>query len=297
MAKNKQAAQRLTGSLDEQPEKDAEIFFNPFQTLHYTQRYTSVQNKKSDKEKKQPEKPVRSAVAVKRADQDLALFQAAMTVQGVKKAVPDKPASQTITPERQKLVGLSDQDESLFVNAMQGVNPVDGKGRDLPLKPKGEAKTGAVVEPDYLKDFLEGKIEFALEYSEEFFEGHVMGLDPLVAAKLRAGQYSPEANIDLHGQNAEQAQETLINFIRQAYNKSQRFLVVVTGRGKNSPGGLGILRKNMQEWLTQNPLKRVVLAFCTAQPKDGGTGAVYILLRRFKKSKGKIQWDRREWPE
>ncbi|MDR2825816.1 MAG: Smr/MutS family protein [Deltaproteobacteria bacterium] len=289
MAKNKPAAKILIAS----PEKQAEVFFNPFQTL----QYTPAQNKKAGEAKKQPEKVAKPAVAVKQMDQDLALFQAAMAGQGVKKALPDKPALQSLITERPKLVELAEQDESLFVSAMQGVNPVDGKGRDLPLKPKNETKTGTVPEADYLKDFLEGKIEFALEYTEEFFEGHVMGLDPLVAAKLRAGQYSPEANVDLHGQNAEQAQDTLINFIHQAYNKSQRFLIVVTGRGKNSPGGLGILRKNMQEWLTQNPLKRVVLAFCTAQAKDGGTGAVYILLRRFKKSKGKIQWDRREWPE
>jgi DNA-nicking Smr family endonuclease len=119
-------------------------------------------------------------------------------------------------------------------------------------------------------------------------------MDPLVTAKLRAGQYSPEASMDLHGQNAEQARAALINFIRHAYNKGQRSLVVVTGRGKNSPGGLGVLRKSMQEWLTRNPLKRVVLAFCTAKAKDGGTGAVYILLRKLKKSNGKIQWDRWE---
>jgi DNA-nicking Smr family endonuclease len=238
-------------------------------------------------------------VQVSGEDQELVLFQNAMSGQGFKsfpadgagKNVPlrDISGRQVAVSERSD---SEDQDERLFAEAMRGVNPMDGKGRDLPLKLRNGFKPAPAGETDYLKDFLEGKVEFSLEYTDEFFEGHVVNIDPLVAAKLRAGRYSPEASMDLHGQNAEQARATLINFIRHAYNTGQRSLIVVTGRGKNSPGGLGVLRKNMQEWLTRNPLKRVVLAFCTAKAKDGGTGAVYILLRKLKKSNGKIQWDR-----
>jgi DNA-nicking Smr family endonuclease len=66
---------------------------------------------------------------------------------------------------------------------------------------------------------------------------------------------------------------------------------VVTGRGKNSPGGQSILRTETETWLTKEPLRRVVLAFCTAQPKHGGAGAIYILLRKQKKTEGKVRWD------
>jgi DNA-nicking Smr family endonuclease len=271
--------------------KDEELFFNPFQSL----QHRPGQNKNAAKEKKPSEKSAssvaHSAANVEQGEQDVALFQEAMAGHGFKKALPDAPVTQAAIPERQKLSDLAEPDENLFVKAMQGVNPVAGRGRDLPGAIIGAA-IGAVTPPGGLKDFLEDKIEFALEDSAEFFEGHVMGLDPLVVAKLKAGQYRPEAQLDLHGQKAEQALETLIAFIHQAYNKNQRFLLVITGRGINSPSGLGILRINMQEWLIQHPLKRVVLAFCTAQAKDGGAGAVYILLRRFKKSKNKIQWDR-----
>lgn len=180
--------------------------------------------------------------------------------------------------------------DNVFAKAMQGVRPIEGKGRDLspPAPPKPVSAPGWNRE----SDFLQGKFEFALEYTDEFYEGHVMGLDPLVIAKLRLGQYSPESHIDLHGLNSEQAYSALLDFIRTAYNKGQRSLVVVTGRGKNSPGGEGVLRGQMQYWLTHDPLKRVVLAFCTAQPKDGGRGALYLLLRKFKKSNGKIRWDK-----
>lgn len=188
-------------------------------------------------------------------------------------------------------LNLSPEDADSFAQAMQGVLPVDGKGRDLApaVKPAPVRKE---PERDYMADVMQDKFEFALEYTEEFFEGHVMGLDPLVIAKMRSGQYSPESYIDLHGLNTEQAYASLLGFIRHSYNQGLRSLIVVTGRGKNSPGGFGVLRQHMQDWLTKDPLKRVVLAFCTAQPRDGGAGALYVMLRKHKKSSGKIRWDR-----
>jgi DNA-nicking Smr family endonuclease len=288
-------------------EEAGEDFFNPFLTLHYSLKPGKAE--KSGRDKKPSAGTLKPLAQVRRGEQDLALFREAMAAQGFKAVLRAEAGKKDTSGDFSRdlsgdlsggqgafaeLSAPEDQDARLFAQAMQGVNPVDGRGRDLPLKPKNESRAALAGETDYLKDFLEGKIEFALEYTDEFFEGHVVNMDPLVTAKLRAGQYSPEASLDLHGQNAEQARETLINFIRHAYNNGQRSLVVVTGRGKNSPGGLGVLRKSMQEWLTRNPLKRVVLAFCTAKAKDGGTGALYILLRKLKKSNGKIHWERWE---
>lgn len=183
-----------------------------------------------------------------------------------------------------------DDDDMSFATAMRGITPLSGKGREVPpaVTPGKAATSGR----DPVQDFLEGRIEFALEYTEEYLEGHVVGLDELTIGKLRAGQYSPEAHLDLHGLNALQAYQSLVGFFRGAYLKGLRTVLVIPGRGRNSPDGLGILREKLQSWLTRDPFKRVVLAFCTAQPTDGGAGAVYVLLRKFKKSRGKIQWDR-----
>jgi DNA-nicking Smr family endonuclease len=108
---------------------------------------------------------------------------------------------------------------------------------------------------------------------------------------LRAGQFSPEAHLDLHGQNAVQAQCSLTWFIKNAYQRGLRTVLVITGRGKNSPDGVGVLRPLLPGWLSKDPFKRVVLAFCTAKAGDGGPGAVYVLLRKYKKSRGKIVWE------
>ena len=182
-------------------------------------------------------------------------------------------------------------EDNLFSKAMSGVRTLAGKGREVPPEtaPR-EAAAPAVGHP--LQDFMDGVVEFALEFTDEYLEGHVVGLDALTVGKLRAGQYSPEGHLDLHGMNALQAYEALIGFMRAAYHKGMRTVLVIPGRGRNSPDGMGVLREKVQAWLTHDPFKRVVLAFCTAQPAHGGAGALYVLLRKYKKSRGKIQWDR-----
>ena len=183
----------------------------------------------------------------------------------------------------------ADAEEDAFLLAMRQVAPLAGKGRAVappvnPLAPPPSADTS-------LQDFLDGKLEFALSFTDEYLEGHVVGLDPLIMGKLRAGSLSPEAHLDLHGLNVLQAFETLRGFMRGSWYKGLRTVLLVPGRGRNSPDGVGVLRGKLQTWLTQDPFKRVVLAFCTAQPHDGGPGSIYVLLRKFRK-KGRICWER-----
>ena len=185
----------------------------------------------------------------------------------------------------------SREEDMLFAKAMHGVSPVSGKGRDVTL-PAGQGRSAPAQDPaKALRDVLEGRVEFALHHTDEFMEGYVVGVDPLVLARLRGGQYSPEKHLDMHGMNARQAYDALTWFIRDAYQRGLRCVVVVTGRGRNSPDGVGVLRPMLQRWLSRDPFKRVVLAFCTARPGDGGPGAAYVLLRKYKKSRGKIIWD------
>ena len=186
------------------------------------------------------------------------------------------------------LQGL-DEDDAAFLTAMGSVSPLTGSGRDVVPAP------ATVTPPPHannsLQDFLDGKLEFALSFTDEYLEGHVVGLDEMILNKLRAGGLSPEAHLDMHGLNAMQAFEALRGFFKGSWYKGLRTVLVVPGRGRNSPDGFGILREKLQSWLTQDPFKRVVLAFCTAQPHDGGPGSVYVLLRKYRK-KGRIYWER-----
>lgn len=181
------------------------------------------------------------------------------------------------------------EEDSIFMQSVKEVTPLQGRGRDVvPVPEVGTPPPNGQVS---LQDFMDGKLEFALSFTEEYLEGHVVGLDQMTVNKLRAGSFSPEAHLDMHGLNAVQAFEALRGFLRGSWYKGLRTVLVVPGRGRNSPDGIGILREKLQSWLTQDPFKRVVLAFCTAQPHDGGAGSVYVLLRKYKK-KGHIYWDR-----
>ena len=204
--------------------------------------------------------------------------------------LPEKPLPVPQAETSPPPVIKKPQDADIFSRAMDGVRPIRARGRDMapPSKSLPPPNNGALADMDEL---LSGKLEFSLEYTDEFVQGHVLGLDPVVLEKLKAGAYSPEGHVDLHGQNMEQAYATLVAFIRHGYQAGKRHLVVITGRGKNSPGGTPVLRERVQSWFTRDPFKRVVLGFCSAKPGDGGAGALYLLLRKRKKSQGKIVWD------
>lgn len=181
-------------------------------------------------------------------------------------------------------------EHDVFCRAMADVTPLPGKGRAV--VPEPAPQPGPAFEPSNpLQELVDGKVEFSLSGTDEFMEGHVVGLDLLTVGKLQARQYSPEAHIDLHGLNSEQAFQYLVHFFRGAYYKGVRTALVVTGRGLNSPNGIPVLRFKVQEWLTQDPFRRVILAFCTAKREDGGPGALYVLLRKYRKNSGKVRWD------
>ncbi len=203
-----------------------------------------------------------------------------------------RPETPEPHPTLKAPVGLFDHEAEgdVFSRAMADVAPLPAKGRAVALEPAPQSVSS--FEPSNpLQDLVDGKVEFSLSGTDEFMEGHVVGLDLLTVGKLQARHYSPEAHIDLHGLNSEQAFQHMVGFFRSAYYKGVRTALVVTGRGLNSPNGVPVLRFKVQQWLTQEPFRRVVLAFCTAKREDGGPGALYVLLRKYRKNSGKVRWD------
>jgi DNA-nicking Smr family endonuclease len=106
--------------------------------------------------------------------------------------------------------------------------------------------------------------------------------------KLRKGDFSYQDYVDLHGLNRAEARERTIHFIRRSFGVGLRCVLVVSGRGLNSQDKQPVLKKGLVTWLTQAPLKRIVLAFTSARAHDGGAGAFYVLLRK-DQGKGKFK--------
>jgi DNA-nicking Smr family endonuclease len=95
--------------------------------------------------------------------------------------------------------------------------------------------------------------------------------------KLRRGQLSVEAELDLHGMNVPAARESLYGFLSRAQTTGLRCVRVIHGKGLSSRGRQPVLKGKVNLWLRQLD---AVLAFCSTRPVHGGTGAVYILLKR-----------------
>ena len=103
------------------------------------------------------------------------------------------------------------------------------------------------------------------------------GLQLSVIRKLRRGQYAIEAELDLHGATVVQAREAVNSFLKQARERDKRVVRIIHGKGRSSEGKMPVLKGKVNSWLRQ---KDEVLAFSSARPNDGGTGAVYVLLKR-----------------
>lgn len=104
-------------------------------------------------------------------------------------------------------------------------------------------------------------------------------VDTRTLDRLRRGQLRPEGRLDLHGMTQAQAHGALDGFIPRAREAGKRCVIVITGKGSVSAGG-GVLRNAVPGWLNAPSLRPLVLAFAEAIPRDGGAGALYVLLRR-----------------
>ncbi len=105
-------------------------------------------------------------------------------------------------------------------------------------------------------------------------------VDGNLAKKLRTGKIALDATLDLHGYYQEPAIKKTIEFIRNSYINDWRCVCIVTGKGKDKQGNYGALYSNLPNWLNLPEVRPFILMFCHALPKDGGQGAVYVLLRR-----------------
>jgi DNA-nicking Smr family endonuclease len=101
------------------------------------------------------------------------------------------------------------------------------------------------------------------------------GIGTDVTRKLRAGEWSIQRQVDLHGLRSDEAREALGAFIRTAHKAGVRCVRVVHGKGLGSPGKQPVLKTKTQRWLIQ---KNEVLAFVQAKPAEGGAGALVVLL-------------------
>jgi len=140
-------------------------------------------------------------------------------------------------------------------------------------KPKPYPKRTTINVEEHLLDTAEVYIEkVGLEDSLSFI---TPGLQKNILKKLRQGYFGLDAELDLHGLNSDEAKRQLLHFLHDCVKHDCRCVHIVHGKGYRSTENIPILKNNINTWLRQH---KDVQAFCSAPQKDGGTGAVFVLL-------------------
>lgn len=179
-----------------------------------------------------------------------------------------------------------DEDEILFKNAMSDVIPISS-GKSDKILPSGKTKKPARLRSNnedeviaHLQNLVGGSIEMDITFSDEYVEGSISGVSRNIMRKLKRGKFSVQDHIDLHGYTKKDAEELVRRFLINSQRRGLRCVLIVHGRGLNSPDSIPILKDRLPVWLNRGPAKKIVMAFSSAMPYDGGTGALYVLLRK-----------------
>ncbi len=173
---------------------------------------------------------------------------------------------------------IPDEDIDLFRDAVGDAKPLNHNRAETP--PKRPAPVPRQRERDdqaVSHEMLFGDIDPAdIETGEELIY-HRAGLPLRDFMKLRRGRFVVEAELDLHGLTREMAKVALSDFLKVCQTRRIRCIRVIHGKGHGSPHRRPILKSHVARWLQQWD---DVLAYCSARVPDGGTGAVYVLLKK-----------------
>lgn len=165
-----------------------------------------------------------------------------------------------------------DDDESGFMQSLKGIRKLDFDRVDLnQQKPKGQIRVPSTESSSALNSFNASE-RIPPATPEQWFQH---GVQKKLQRKIRMGLIPVDATLDLHGYRQQQAIDQLYLFLQQALSAQLRFVLIIHGKGFRSESQ-AIIRPLVQHWLQQQPN---VLAFCPAQPRDGGSGASYVYLK------------------
>jgi len=187
---------------------------------------------------------------------------------------------------------MSDDEESLFHDEMTDVVPLrrEPRVRVAPNKSSRDSSLQARREGAVLDRNNDGNIltedGLAITPLDPWYvlEFKRPGVQNGVFRKLRQGRYEADARLDMHRMTAAIARKELYEFIKESYRLGIRSVMVIHGKGESKAERerSSILKGCTDHWLRELD---VVQAFHSAQPRHGGTGAVYVLLRKSEEKK------------
>ncbi len=173
---------------------------------------------------------------------------------------------------------LSAEERALWAHVAQSIRPLPG--RTMPkLEPIAVPQSGVKLE--------------SFSISAAFEPAQKPGIKPLVPLERRMrqrvsrGQSPIDGVLDLHGMRQDEAHRALLNFIHRKVHDGAVVVMVITGKGGMARDGeKGVLKRLVPHWLSDPGQRRYVLGFEDAAQHHGGTGALYVRLRRLRDGSG-----------
>ncbi|MBN1379882.1 MAG: Smr/MutS family protein [Gammaproteobacteria bacterium] len=173
---------------------------------------------------------------------------------------------------------LDDDEIELFRGAIGEVKPVINDR--VEIKKPAPAAVPSQLERDerqVLNDLQTGDNDPDDASLGDNIQYHRPGIQLSVLRKLRRGQFSIGGELDLHGMVSTEAKKKLSEFIKEALIRDIRCVRIIHGKGLRSSNKGPVLKPLTAKWLSRHA---EVLAYCTARPIDGGSGALYVLLKK-----------------
>jgi DNA-nicking Smr family endonuclease len=171
---------------------------------------------------------------------------------------------------------MSEDERRAFREAMSGVRPLPQRDAiAAPPRPRPLARFARADEREVLRESLLPPADPAVLDTGEELTFRRPGIREDVLRRLRRGQFAVESEIDLHGLGRHAAHEALREFMAEATAQGHGCVRVIHGKGRGSGPRGPVLKHVVNHWLRRMD---DVVAFASARPADGGTGAVCVLL-------------------
>ncbi|MFK5913991.1 MAG: Smr/MutS family protein [Woeseiaceae bacterium] len=176
---------------------------------------------------------------------------------------------------------ISEEERQVFLDEIADVRPLVSEPRMDKVKEKpsprnrddesfnddeSTSKTNLMSDPADLRD---AQVNDVLFFARS-------GIQQKLQKKLKRGDLPIEYELDLHGYTVVEAKSAIYEFIEDCKNQHVRYVHMIHGKGYRSEQKIPVLKTHVAYWLPQH---QDVLAFSSCLPKDGGTGAIYVILK------------------
>lgn len=180
---------------------------------------------------------------------------------------------------------LSDEERQSFWEEVADVRPLTAEQRFEEVKPKPSPKPRHSQEhfdseENSDKNLLSDPVDIRDAIVDDVLFFARAGIQQKVQKKLRRGELPIDEELDLHGYTVNEAKTAIQDFLYECKRQHIRYIRIIHGKGYRSDNKIPVLKTHVAYWL---PQLNDVLAFSSAQSKDGGTGAIYVILKSSRK--------------